>query len=228
MKKLKVISIFLAIVVLLYMGAYLHAPLLSLVDGVHPLDRSHGMSCSMDWKSGTSTSSFDPEWTKSLSTPKGFSISPEKADFIFSSLLDNAWHWGASATSYLYVDSESYYLIETFPGNVSRCSFNAKRFGVRIHGNTGKVWDPLLKQWENKGYIDLTRATFVSTVTNGMTDATLNNTMGKSFSSLLGVKDKDGRKYDIHHYWCKDGEVIISLQNNSVINVSTNINFVRI
>lgn len=229
MNKLKLLGFLTVSVVLLYTGALLHEVLLSAVDGVHALDRRHGRTWTIDFRTGMSTSSYDSEWPKSLPMPTGFSLSPSTANFIFSSLLRKAWHWGASATSYLYVDSQSYYLVSSFPGNVKPCSFNAKRFGTRIHGKTGQVWDPILKQWEYKGYIDISRATFLNTVTNGMYTEKLHDAVGESFSSDLGAVIYDTeQRCDIHHYWCEDGEAIITLYSNRVINVSTNITFMRL
>lgn len=208
-------------VLLLYAGALLQEPLLSPFDGVYPLDSNQGWKYTSDFPACTSTSTIAGDWPSSLPTPKGFAISPGDADFLFSSLLQNGPLFGYSATRFLYVDSESYYLVGTYPRYVWMCSYNAKRYGTRIHGTTGKVYDPVRQTWEYRGFVPVTRAEFRVAVPSGMLSERLTTLFGRPYrQDDRGASDAQSSSSQVWHYWTKDGEILVTVQGDHVVDVS--------
>lgn len=187
------------------LGTRFHAQILSIGDGLSRID------------------------LKKAPTPAGFEVTPETADFIFSSLLKNAWHWGADGTIAAYVDTDSYYILGMIPPNQSYCSYTARVLGTRISGKDGRVFREVSGEWVGKGYIHRFRSDIISTVTNGMSDSDLSTLIGNPFErNVRGIIFKDGDWGDQLHYWSRDGEILIFLKQGKVIGVSTNITFVRI
>ena len=187
------------------LGARYHPQILSLRDGCSRIDLDS-----------------DP-------APDGFEISPDQASFIFSSLLNNAWHWGANGATSAYVDGDSYYILGLLPQGQTVCSYTARLLGTRIHGKDGRIFNRISGQWEKKGYVHRFRADIQNTVTNGMSDVKLRDLIGTPFSTRERAgADNSGAPVDLLHYWSRDGEVLIFLKEGSVTGVSTNIPFLRL
>jgi hypothetical protein len=83
-------------------GARFHARILSFRDGLARVDLTKAAA------------------------PAGFEVSPQTASFIFSSLLHNAWHWGAERYGAL--------LRSSLPFTAgSRQSSSARRVRMSVH-----------------------------------------------------------------------------------------------
>ena len=187
------------------LGARLHARILSFRDGLSKVD------------------------LEKATAPAGFEVSPQTANFIFSSLLHNAWHWGADGAIDAYVDADSYYILGVIPRGQSFCSYTARVLGTRISGKDGRIFNNITGEWENKGYVHRRRSEIMSIVTNGISDFDLDDLIGIPFSTdIRGIRDETGDMIDQLHYWSRDGEILIFMKHQQVIGISTNIDFMRI
>ena len=89
-------------------------PVLKIQDVTHPtnIDNIRYFKIHDQWELEKKYGSLlSWEWAP---TPEGFEISPQQADFIYSSILRNGGHFGWSASSTIYYDSHSYYVSEYY------------------------------------------------------------------------------------------------------------------
>lgn len=149
MKHIRTGAIVLGALSILYVGAYLHAPLLSLIDGVRPV---HSRWSLPDRRSDEISTTPLP----------GFVLSPADAVRIHQQLGYSPAQW----TDWIYADSTSYYVLDSFPREIPACSYYAKKLGVRIHGQTGKFYNTAVG-WQDNGYLPLSVSNFVALVPMG-------------------------------------------------------------
>ena len=76
----------------------------------------------------------------SLAAPDGFKISPLEADLYSMGGGDLYLKF----SHHLYADNENYYVYVPF---LISNSAKAKRYGIKINGQTGMLWDKKTKQW---------------------------------------------------------------------------------
>ena len=168
-------------------------------------------------------------------TPDGFEISPQEVDFIYSSVLRNAWHFGVPDSSVIYYDTNSYY--------VSNYSMIYKDYEsliqntTQINGRDGRVFNPISNIWENVGYIHMTYPEVVGQIKTNETRSGVISTLGRAFESHTpahpmlfftptGLREAPDTTESLE-YWCRNGNFIILLTDGYVTSVITNVPFGR-
>jgi len=159
-----------------------------------------------------------------MPTPNGFILSPNDADFIFSSLLGNAWHWGCSGAINIYYDTNSYYVSKNF--EIYKDIDSLIKNTTKINGQNGHVYNSLSNFWENVGYMHMTypevfdyfkigtpRVKFINLIN-------LNCRLVKFKSDWINIEENS----EILEFWSRDGSFWIFLNDDFIVSVITNIN----
>jgi hypothetical protein len=113
--KILIISIFLLI------GGCATGPIESLYDGTEFITKSHPI-----------------ENLNSAATPNGFEISPSEAYRLVTRDIEQKFSWS------IYADKKNYFLVQNAPLLITT-SANARMYGVRVNGFTGKT-DKVMEQ----------------------------------------------------------------------------------
>jgi hypothetical protein len=230
-------------------GAFFHEDILSLFDGVHPLDPTHGRMKTYDPKEGTTLCWTRDDWVKNLATPAGFEISPATAGAI---LTKRRWRHEAINRAYIFADNESYYFVDygcTFPDTgvfipnhpgwrffrqnspyhaVGPSSYYAKLFGTRINGKDGTIWDRIGHKWKRHGYIHLSAATAAELVQADDHEGLVINKLGLPYDQKDNwfFADSDGTKRgDILRYMCRDHFLEVRFTNRWFAETGTNLSW---
>jgi len=132
-----------------------------------------------------------------------------------------------------YVDNEAYYILGSgdLPQSQPFCSYTARMFGTCINGKDGTILSRGLGEWEKRGYIHLTKDEFSELILEGMDLSEVSDLLGQPFPGggiYDGVVDEDGKTVEAFHYWCKDGEVVILAKDSKVIQISFDIQGIRV
>jgi len=163
-------------------------------------------------------------------TPDGFNLSPQDVDFIYSSLLRNAWHFGASTMTTLYYDTNNYYVSKNY--DIYNDLDSLLKNTIHINGHDGRVFNALSNIWENVGYIHMTYPEVVNHFTNGTPRLEVIEKMGHAFESynpsvlfLFCPPPNFLETTNITEaleYWCRDGNFIIYFMGEYVSSIITN------
>jgi hypothetical protein len=231
-KVVRFLAVTVSVVICIYIGALFHKPILSAFDGVAPIEPTQGSYHKLQGD-GTCLSGIRDTWPADCPTPEGFTISPGTVDFIYGSIMHKAWHWGVRASTVIYYDHESYYILGSDSpgcGGDQEWSYFAKQFGTRIHGKTGFVFDRLSGMWRGAGYCNIPKEQFVGIVSGIRYYDGLPATVGTGFErhSLDDTNLFPLVKRDTVHYWCSDGEVLLTFTNGVISGVETNLCWVRL
>ena len=229
-------------------GAFFHADILSLFDGVHALDPTHGQMHSYDSEKRTTRFWTREDWVKNLPTPPQFEITPSTAGAI---LTKRRWSHGAIKHAYIFADNESYYFvgygytfpdtgscIPNYPGwrfmlrgigvDVLPSSYYAKLFGTRINGKDGRVWNRMSEKWEPYGYLHLPAATAAKLVQADDHMGSVINKLGPPYAQIENwpFADSDGTKRgDILRYKCRDHFLEVRFTNRWFAETGTNLSW---
>ncbi len=230
-------------------GAFFHEDILSLFDGVYPLDPTHGRMMTYDPKKGTTLCRTRDDWVENLATPAKFEISPSTAGDI---LTGRRWRLGGINSAYIFADNESYYFVNygyTFPDTGSfipshpgwrffrqnnpnhafgPSSYYAKLFGTRINGKDGTIWDRIGHRWERHGYLHLPAATAAGLVQTEDHEGLVINKLGLPYDQKDNwpFADSDGTKTgDIFRYMCRDHFLEVRFTNRWFAETGTNLSW---
>ena len=172
--------------------------------------------------------------------PEGFELSPQDADFIYSSVLRNALHFGETASHIIYYDADSYYLSENQVEKGMTIT-TLQESTVQVSGHDGRVFNRASNAWENVGYIHLTYPEVVENATIAKTRAQVIELFGHAFesttpalryvtheSSPLPVTLEIPDNTETLEYLCRDGNFIVLLVNGHLVSVTTNLTHKRL
>lgn len=162
---------------------------------------------------------------ESSSQPLGFEISPRSAQFIFHDLYLRKVHWGTGSTQAAYADDTSYYFVEygNIPYPLPLIGLTARKYGTRINGRDGRIWNASSNTWERIGYVHRYRAELAPSIALGTFRSALIGNIGKPFAIAEDrATDREGKPIDILRYWTRDGEMEVFLLDDRVIGVGTN------
>ena len=186
--------------------------------------------------------------------PAGFELGPGDVDFIYGSLMGKAWRWGASAMGYLYYDDTSYYVSKLWPDPAQPESARPMLLhATQINGRDGRVFNHDTGEWEHWGYIHLTKRQVKWRVRTGSSVDDVIRTLGQCFEGTR-MDFTQGKTFELDgqgkvvrggpmefpkndanqghvitqlHYWTKEGEVVVTLRDDKVTGVVTDVVITR-
>lgn len=174
---------------------------------------------------------YGPEalWLDWLPAPPGFEITPGTANFIFSSLLRNAWHFGATATGILYYDTDSYYVAGSWPeGSVAESAVPMLKSATRISGIDGRVFNRDSNTWERVGYVHLTHNEMFRLIEGCGLKEQVSATFGPPFETHINPHVFSGQKtqgfdhVEALEYFNKEGGFAVFIGDGHVTEAKTN------
>lgn len=176
---------------------------------------------------------FTPwEWAP---TPDGFELSPQDADFIYSSVLRKAGHFGNSESYIIYFDTNFYFFADEIMHNQEAFSLLLLENTIQINGRNGQVFNPMSNAWENMGYVHITYQEAVEKLKIGEARSKVIETVGSAFETIPSFHPLLYTKHmttpsntESLEYWCKSGNFIVVLTNGYIMSVVTNVPFKRL